>query len=146
MAEDAGDATAADDDATPDPRRSSGSAAQSAAIQKQLEFWRQSVKELAVPARELTKLPPEDRLHRQDLAQDIQLKRQYAKWLLGAMLGQMLFANVVFVLYAWLGRDWVLSPSVINVWLGATLAEVVGIVLVVTRYLFPRRDHPLGKT
>jgi hypothetical protein len=29
---------------------------------------------------------------------------------------------------------------VIEVWLAATLVELVGVVLVVTRYLFPRRD------
>lgn len=30
--------------------------------------------------------------------------------------------------------------GVIQVWLAATLLELVGVVLVVTRYLFPRRD------
>jgi hypothetical protein len=96
----------------------------------------------ATTPREITELPPESRLHRQDLAQDIELKKRYAYWLLGAMLLQLMIANGVFVVYAWVGRDWDLSPAVINIWLGATLAEVVGIVLVVTRYLFPRRDVP----
>lgn len=88
----------------------------------------------------LHNLPPADRLQVQDLEQDIRLKKRYAGWLLTAMMVQLFVANTVFVVYAWAGMNWRLSTSVINVWLGATLAEVVGVVLVVTRYLFPRRD------
>lgn len=87
-----------------------------------------------------TLTPSTDRLARRDKAQDIELKRTYARWLLILMAAQLLVADAVFVVYAWAGVDWKLTPGVINVWLGATFVEVVGIVLVVTRYLFPRRD------
>jgi len=79
-------------------------------------------------------------LDRWDRGQDIELRRSYANWLLRTLIAQVLFTNVVFVLYAHLGVDWRLTASVVNVWLIGTLAEVVGIVLVVTRYLFPNRD------
>jgi hypothetical protein len=46
----------------------------------------------------------------------------------------------VFVAFAWAGQDWHLSTAVIDVWLAATVVQVVGIVLVVTRNLFPDRD------
>jgi hypothetical protein len=56
------------------------------------------------------------------------------------MLLQLAVADVVFIVYAWAGAHWHLTPTVINVWLVGTLVEVIGVVLVVTRYLFPRRD------
>lgn len=90
--------------------------------------------------RELQHLPSIDRLRQRNLQQDIDLKKKYANWLLGTMIGQLVIADTVFVVYAWHGVDWELSATVINAWLIATLVEIIGIVLVVTRYLFPRRD------
>lgn len=57
------------------------------------------------------------------------------------MVAQLAAADAGFFLYAELGRDWDIEASIMHVWLGATVVEVVGIVLVVTRYLFPRRDQ-----
>lgn len=96
-----------------------------------------------VEATPLEELDPATRLRHRDFEQDIILKRRYANILLWAMIGQVAAADVVFILYAHFGAHWKLSGSVINVWLGATLIEVIGVVLVVTRYLFPHRDSPL---
>ncbi len=73
--------------------------------------------------------------------QDIQLKKTYAKWLLRLVAAQLLIADVVFIAYAWAGNNWDLDASVIQVWLGSTLVELIGVALVITRYLFPRRDR-----
>jgi hypothetical protein len=73
--------------------------------------------------------------------QDIQLKRTYAKWLLILVAVQLFIADVVFVSYAWAGEGWHLQPGVIQVWLVSTLVELIGVALVITRYLFPRRDR-----
>jgi hypothetical protein len=54
-------------------------------------------------------------------AQEIELKRRFAE-------------------QEWAGEHWHLSTAVIDVWLAATVVQVVGIVLVVTRNLFPDRD------
>lgn len=89
---------------------------------------------------EIDSLPEPAQLHAQDHQQDITLKKKYADWLLGAVIGQLLLANTVFVAYAWAGKGWDLEAVVINVWLGATLVQVIGVVAIVTRYLFPRRD------
>jgi hypothetical protein len=90
---------------------------------------------------ELTALPrTNDYLDQVDREQDINLKRTYARRLLWLLTFQMAIADGVFVAYAQVGVHWALTPQVIDAWLGATLIEVVGIVLVVTRYLFPRRD------
>lgn len=94
----------------------------------------------ASKGQELEELEPTAALHHQDLQQDISLKRMYANRLLWLLMAQLVVADAVFITYAWAGVQWKLSAAVIDVWLGATLVEVVGIVLVVTRYLFPRRD------
>jgi hypothetical protein len=73
--------------------------------------------------------------------QDRQLKLSYATWLLRLLAAQLVVADLVFIVYAWAGRGWDLQPPVIEVWLGATVVQVVGVVLVVTRHLFPQRDQ-----
>ena len=84
--------------------------------------------------------PSQGQLKRKDLNQDIDLKKFYGYGLLFAMIGQLAVADLAFFLYASLGYHWQLPNSVINVWIAGTLVEVIGVVLVVTRYLFPRRD------
>lgn len=99
---------------------------------------------------------PEDLRHlpERDKALAIELKRKaaelehglkstYATWILILLAGQLLVANAIFVVFAWVGENWELSTSVIQVWLAATVVQTVGIVLVVTRHLFPNRDGGL---
>ncbi|HET7590515.1 MAG TPA: hypothetical protein VFK14_10105 [Solirubrobacterales bacterium] len=73
--------------------------------------------------------------------QDILLKKSYATALLRLVTAQLLVADGVFIAYAWAGKDWQLEPGVIQVWLAATLIELIGVALVITQYLFPRRDR-----
>jgi hypothetical protein len=77
--------------------------------------------------------------------QDRELKLSYATWLRWLLAAQLAIADVVFVVYAWAGERWNLHPAVINIWLGATVVQVVGVVLVVTRHLFPLRDHAIAQ-
>jgi hypothetical protein len=76
--------------------------------------------------------------------QDIVLKRWYAQALLVLVAFQLAVADAVFIAYAWAGKGWRLEAGVIEVWLGATLVELIGVALVITRYLFPRRDASSG--
>lgn len=86
-------------------------------------------------------LPPtKEELERAHLQQDLELKRRYGKWLLWLVTGQLIVADIVFALYFIVGVHWDLPEGVIYVWLATTLVELVGVVTVVTRYLFPRRD------
>jgi hypothetical protein len=80
-------------------------------------------------------------LHEKERKQDRELKPSYATWLRRSLTTQLIVADLVFVVYAWVGKKWVLEPVVVNVWLGATVVQVIGVVLVVTRHLFPQRDH-----
>jgi hypothetical protein len=84
----------------------------------------------------------EIRLREGNAKQDLELRETYAKWLLGILAIELVVVNVIFCLYAAKGQDWRLPDGVIQIWLAATVVQVVGIVTVVTRYLFPRRDQP----
>lgn len=79
-------------------------------------------------------------LKRSFAEQEHELRRAYARRILLLLLAQFLIADAVFVAFAWAGEHWHLSTAVIDVWLAATVVQVVGIVLVVTRNLFPDRD------
>ncbi len=96
--------------------------------------------EEAVP---LQQLDPHDHrgLEGADHKQDIELKKTYAKWLLILVAAQLVVADGVFIAYAWAGVAWELETGVIQAWLGATMIELIGVALVITRYLFPRRDR-----
>jgi hypothetical protein len=90
------------------------------------------------PTQELT---PLQRLQYQDLRQDIELRRAYAQRMLLILGAELVFVNLVFLLYTAIGVHWRVPDTTMQVWLGATVVQVVGIVYVVTRYLFPRRDY-----
>lgn len=91
-------------------------------------------------ARTIDELEPDQQITLRDREQDTKLKGRYANVLL-AMLGvQMLGADVVFVLFAAIGKHWNLSTGVIDVWLAATVVQMVTIVAIVVHYLFPNRD------
>jgi hypothetical protein len=68
------------------------------------------------------------------------LRQRYADWILWLLGAQFVIADAVFVAFAWAGRSWDLPPGVVEVWLAATVVQVVGGVAVVTRHLFPNRD------
>lgn len=72
---------------------------------------------------------------------DVQLKSVVARGALGAMFAQLLVADVVFVFYAAIGLDWNVPSGVMLGWLSATVVEVIGVVIVVAGYLFPKDGH-----
>ncbi len=75
-----------------------------------------------------------------DYEQDIALKRTYARWLLVAMSVQIGFANLGFFWYG-IANAWDVEPIVMQFWLSSAVVQVIGIVYVIARYLFPRRDQ-----
>jgi hypothetical protein len=142
----------AEDEASSGPEASADPQAAAKAVAK--DEIKEALQTGAV--RESTGLPEHLRhLSERSQAQEIELKLLFAKqehelrqkyargilWLLG---GQFLVTDVVFVVFAWAGKHWDLSTAVINTWLGATVVQVVGIVMVVTRHLFPDRTGKPG--
>jgi glutathione S-transferase len=69
------------------------------------------------------------------------LRQKYADWIIWLLGSQFVIADAVFVVFAWAGWNWELTPGVIEVWLAATVIQIVGVVAIVTRHLFPSRDR-----
>ncbi len=84
-------------------------------------------------------LPPsrKERLEGDDLEQSIKLKRFYGLGILLLMGLQLIVVNAVFVIYASKGYDWRPPEGVVQVWLTATFVQIVSVVVVITRSLFP---------
>ena len=68
-----------------------------------------------------------------------ELRKTVAKWVYLATAAQVAIADAVFLVYAWVGRDWDVPAQAISAWLGATVVQVIAVLLVITRYLFPAR-------
>lgn len=81
-------------------------------------------------------------VQKEDALQDIELKRLYAKGALGLLLVQLVVSNGVFIAYAWVGRDWNVPDQVMIAFLAATVVQIIGVVLVIAKYLFPNRSAP----
>jgi hypothetical protein len=83
--------------------------------------------------------PDLETLGRQDLQQDIRLKKFYAYLLPAVLAAQLAISDFLVIGYAEWGVGWELDPWVLNVWIAATVVQVIGIVVIVTKYLFPAR-------
>ena len=70
---------------------------------------------------------------------NLKLRKRIANGAVVLMALQIWVANGIFVLYGF-QNDWNLEAAVINGWLAATVIQVISVVLVITRYLFPNRD------
>jgi hypothetical protein len=79
-------------------------------------------------------------LRRRFAEQEHGLRQNYADWIIRVLGAQLFVADAVFVALAWAGWNWELSSGVIEVWLAATVVQIVGVVAIVTRHLFPNRD------
>ena len=72
-----------------------------------------------------------------DRASDITLKKLYAKWFIAILIGQLVLMNLVFF---GVGAEKLhFADYALHLYMGGTMAEVFGIVLVITKYLFPKR-------
>lgn len=71
----------------------------------------------------------------EDARSDRELKKSYAKWFIWILVAQLLIMNFAFygVGFGWLKYEkWTL-----DLYMGGTLAEVFGVILVITKNLFP---------
>jgi hypothetical protein len=70
---------------------------------------------------------------------DMNLGRSYARVLLGALAVQIAIADGAFYVYGFY-NSWDIPVTAIEVWLAATVIEVIGVVAVITRSLFPTKS------
>jgi hypothetical protein len=95
----------------------------------------------AKDARQRKELSPEEHAKTKDLEALTELKKRYGKWILILMGGQLAVVNLVFLLYAWLGYDFKPPDGIVQVWLVATFVQIVSVVVVITKSLFPPDKH-----
>ena len=65
------------------------------------------------------------------------LRKKVAKYAYIATAVQIAVADAVFIVYAWAGVSWNVPTAAIAAWLSATVVQVIAVLLVITRYLFP---------
>ena len=70
---------------------------------------------------------------------DLILRKRVANGALIVMLVQIALADAGFYLYGH-GNGWHIPVAAIDGWLGATVIQIVSVVLVITGYLFPTRS------
>lgn len=86
----------------------------------------------------LDSLDPLTQAQIDDQLADTELKKRYANWFIGILIGQLLVMNLIFIAAGinWLHFE---DPTHLNLFMGGTLAEVFGVVMVITRYLFSKK-------
>lgn len=94
----------------------------------------------AAGARELDALDPttaSQHIDNADKVADTALKKLYAYWFIAILLGQLALMNLVFI---GVGFGWLkFQEYALHLYMGGTLAEVFGVVFVITKYLFNKR-------
>ena len=89
---------------------------------------------------QLEKLDPEKAASVDDQKQDTELKNKVAKFTMWATAIQLGVADAVFLLYA--KSQWGNIPvAAIDVWLGAVVVQVIGLMAIVSHYLFPSQGR-----
>jgi hypothetical protein len=112
------------------------------AVKERVSRLAESAQEGSSSAVRRTSLDQFDLRHLRKLDQILRLREEYATWFKWLLLIQIGVADGVFVLYAWLGKSWDVPAAAISAWLGAVVIQVIGIVLVITRGLFPPNEVP----
>jgi cytochrome c-type biogenesis protein CcmH/NrfG len=100
---------------------------------KSSNIWRR------VESAEAAKLETEVETLREELASEVQNRKLRYPVAIGAltlMVVQVAISNAIF---GWYGdtNAWDIPSVAISAWMGTTVVEVIGVVLVVTNYLFP---------
>jgi hypothetical protein len=98
----------------------------------------QGIRDIAREVRTKEGADTATRLDSLDAAQNVKLKGWYARNIFLILIVQLLIADSGFPIR---GFRSAMERGTLRhaVWLGATVVQVVGVVLVITRYLFPRR-------
>ncbi|WP_213322418.1 hypothetical protein [Klebsiella aerogenes] len=93
-----------------------------------------------VKTTQVSALDPEEhrkQLNNRDFKAEIKLKKSYGKWFLIILAVQLAVMNLVFIAD---GLKWLnFEALTLQLYMGGTLTEVFGLVLVVTKYLFKRK-------
>ena len=81
----------------------------------------------------------------QQLSDSNDLRRSYGRHLFYLLIAQVVIADGIFLMYCWIGKNWDVPTSAMQVWLGASVVEAFSITLIVVRSLFPVGKRTLKK-
>lgn len=95
-------------------------------------------------AKRRKELSPEEEAKTKDLKALTELKQRYGKWILILMGAQLAVVNAGFLLYAWQGYEFRPPEKIVQVWLVATFVQIVSVVVVITKSLFPSEKSQTG--
>lgn len=77
-----------------------------------------------------------ERIDNKDKQTDTKLKKKFANWFIGILIGQLSIMNIIFFST---GIGWLkFSDYTINLYMTGTLIEIFGIVLVMVKYLYSK--------
>lgn len=96
------------------------------------------VKSQLIHSNKTTKLDPLMEQEVYNRASDRRLKSMYAKWFIGILIFQLIVMQVTLMLNGFNVIN--VSDGLMQIYLTATLAEVFGVVLVITKNLFPGKS------
>ena len=77
------------------------------------------------------------RLHRQSLAQDIRERKHYAKRLFKLVSWWLVGMFMMTIAYGWVDSYFKPSENVMLALIGSTTVNVLGLFIIVAKYLFP---------
>ncbi|MFZ2725008.1 MAG: hypothetical protein WAX77_02020 [Methylococcaceae bacterium] len=79
------------------------------------------------------------KLPHKDKESDRELKRNYAYWFIGILIAQLIVMNAVFII---VGLGYLkFDAHVLEIYMAVTLAEVFGVIVVITKNLFPKKHN-----
>jgi hypothetical protein len=89
---------------------------------------------------EVAKLETEVEKLREGLTSEVQNRKLRYPVAIGALVVMVVQVAAANVIFGWYGdtNAWNVPAAAIGAWMGATVVEVIGVVLVVMNYLFPR--------
>ncbi|MGE5682720.1 MAG: hypothetical protein ACM34K_17770 [Bacillota bacterium] len=102
------------------------------------DYYRELLDEIKTNLSDPKITEPQDPLVKQqvkDIKTNRELKRKYARYFVRILVGQLLIMNIVFILYG--SKVLYYDGYSLNLYMGGTLAEVFGVVLIITKHLFP---------
>jgi len=82
-----------------------------------------------------------DGLNRQKRQNEVDLHRRVGNGALLLMASQLFIADTAFYLYGF-ENGWHIPTAAITTWLAATVIQIVGVVLVIAKNLFPSMPEP----
>ncbi len=104
---------------------------------KRFKFWGRP----KTPPTQIGSLDEFDNLRWRWLDQRLTLRAEYSRWFKWLLTIQVALADVGFIWYAF-AIHWQVPATAMSAWLGSVVAQVIAIVLTITRGIFPAAEIP----